>query len=431
MRAFAIAVSAACLALAAGAKQREFSFTLDYRDQPLADVARGIPGFGYAADPVPGGEEAVLRCRRAGAWTFRTAKCDDATLAFARSAKIKVVLVLPPDPKKVAADLAHIVRNGFAEAVAGFQLGTDPKGGGADGQAWRSVAQLVARAFPKAPLAVPVRDEKVPMAELLKDGMRSVTHLSFEISDDPAPYERLYNAAVALRKSENPLLRRPRFWAVAPDRLPGAPAADRGTLKTAAWQVQWLMSAYATEKVDAVFFNQPAEANDLGAALRYLGVAFRGHGLVVAHGEMRDAKPKKKSVEISLDLDEENVSIEGEELALAGTPKACRDFAQTGIGDLEYLVLVAGEGQGRGWNDSVCVLFSNTGTEPVRVGVEVKSGKFRNYTRYRIYPDPETGKTVRRALGGYCTPGMPGYVIIPPGDVSAVVFKRYIPQVDG
>lgn len=430
MRMRAIAVAAACLALAAGAKQREFAFALDYREKPLADVTFGVPGFGYADDPVPGGEEAVLRCRQAGAWAFRTARCDDATLAFVTKAKIKVVLVLPPDPKKVSADLPRIVRNGFAEAVAGFQLGTDPKGGGADGQTWRAVVQLVERFFPKTPLALPVRDGNVPMAELLMDRMRSVTHLSFEIADEPEPYGRLSGMTAALSKAADPQLRNLRYWVLAPDRLPGAPAADRGTLRTAAWQMQWLMSAYATEKVDAVFFNQPAEANDLGAVLRYLGVAFRGHGRVIAHGEMRDAKPRKNTAEISLELDDENVSVNGEELALVGTPKACRDFAKTGVGDLEYLVLSRGEGQGV-FNDSVCVLFSNTGTEPVRVGVEIKMGKFHNYTRYRLYPDPETGKTVRRALGGYCRAGMPGYVIVPPGDVSVVVFKRYIPQLDG
>lgn len=424
MRASAIAVSAACLALAAAARPKGFSFVFDDRDKEVAKVDRGIPGFGYADDPVPGGEEAVLRYRRAGAWTLRTAKCDDATLAFVAKASMKVVIVLSSERKQVAADLSRIAQGKFAKAVVGFQLGTDPAGGGAEAEDWRAVAQQVARTFPKMPLAVPVRDRKMPMVDLLQDTMSCVTHLAFEIADDPAPYRRLHDAAVALRKNASPTLRRLRFWAIAPDRLPGAPVADRGTLRTAAWQLQWLMSAYASENVDAVFFSQPVAANDFGETLRYLGTAFRFHDRVLAHGEMRDAvnatKDKKRD-EVSLSLDED-VSVLGEELSLVSPPKACRDFAKTGVGDLEYLVL------GTDDRRSVCVLLANTGRETVRVGIETRSGRLCNYTRYRLYPDPETGKTVRRALGGYCAPGMPGYVIVPPGDVSAVVIKRYFPQ---
>ncbi len=254
----------ACWSVPAG----DLELSVDRSGAALHDFRAWCPGFGYAADPVVGGEKALLDCRHAGARLFRTAKCDEATLGFLKRGQMRALLLLDGDARAVAADLKRIADGGFGDAIVGFQLGT--RDDAASAAKWRTVLKEIARLFPKKPVAVPAKDEKALLASALAGAPKAVTHLMVDLGDGTDAEERLLKFAAAQKR---PLL------AV----VSGKAASGGGPLAVAGRKVCTLMSAVAAGRVDAVFFEQAPAPDAFGAALRYLGTAFEDYPLLVTH----------------------------------------------------------------------------------------------------------------------------------------------------
>ncbi len=257
-------VALVCWSASAG----DLELSVDRSGAALHDFRAWCPGFGYAADPVVGGEKAMLDCRHAGARLFRTAKCDAATLGFLKRGQMRALLLLNGDERAIAADLKRIADGGFGDAIVGFQLGT--RDDAASAAKWRTVLKEIARLFPKKPVAVPAKDEKALLASALAGAPKAVTHLMVDLGDGTGAEERLQKFAAAQKR---PLL------AV----VSGKAASGGGPLAVAGRKVCTLMSAVAAGRVDAVFFGQAPAPDAFGAALRYLGTAFEDYPLVVTH----------------------------------------------------------------------------------------------------------------------------------------------------
>lgn len=257
-------VALVCWSASAG----DLELSVDRSGAALHDFRAWCPGFGYAADPVVGGEKAVLDCRHAGARLFRTAKCDAATLGFLKRGQMRALLLLNGDERAIAADLKRIADGGFSDVIIGFQLGT--RDDAASAAKWRTVLKEIARLFPKKPVAVPAKDEKAILASALAGAPKAVTHLMIDLGDGTDAEERLLKFAAAQKR---PLL------AV----VSGKAASGGGSLAVAGRKVCTLMSAVAAGRVDAVFFEQAPAPDAFGAALRYLGTAFEDYPLLVTH----------------------------------------------------------------------------------------------------------------------------------------------------
>ena len=173
MRCFAVGVVVA-VSTALGHAEN-FKVLVNLKTPPLSVVTRTIPGIGYVDDPTVGGDKHVLEnYRHSGAWTFKTKKCDDATLAFLDHYRLSALLVLEGGRDEITSALRRIHEGGHAAAVAGFLLGDDPTGGGeADSGKWRAVVAQIAKRFPDKPIGIPVTDANSPMRAMLADEMPS------------------------------------------------------------------------------------------------------------------------------------------------------------------------------------------------------------------------------------------------------------------
>lgn len=327
---------------------KDLELSVDRSGAALHDFRAWCPGFGYAADPVVGGEKAVLDCRHAGARLFRTAKCDEATLGFLKRGEMRVLLIVDGDASKISANLKRIADGGFADQIAGFQLGT--RDDAASAAKWRAVLKDIVRLFPKKPVAVPARNEKTALASALEPEPRSVTHLVVDLQEGKDPAEKLRKLAAVQKRS---------LIAV----VPGKAASGGPPLAIAGRKMRILMSAVAAGRVDAVFFDQKPEADAFGSALRYLGLALSEYPLLITHSE------------------DVARMLEGDELP---------------TGDVEYLVLSDPD-----WK-IVCLEMVNAGKEPVKLSVKMEQGKcLGRGVRRRVFSDPETGKPIHEGLGWY------------------------------
>lgn len=410
------ALSVTVLALCAPAK--DCKFLIDPSAEPLVKVTKDFPGFGYVDDPKIGGEETVLEYRHAGAWVLKTKKCDDATLAFLQRNKIRLLLVLDGEREAVVADLKRICDNKLGEAIAGFQLGEKLDGGG-DAEKWRGIVGHIVKRFPGKPIAIPARDAKPPMVKMLADQMRFVTHLIVDLSDKKEPYKTLKDMTKSFAKGSNRDLKRVKIWTIAPDRIPGTPESERDTFATASWKIHWLCAAYAVERVDAVIFNQPMKADEFGLTLRYLGVAFRDHPIVCAHGESETeeaVKDNDNSPDLDQDFEDATGGFGGEEnIKIVPAPRACANVAGKKKGDVEFIALYNG-------SDRMCIVLVNTSGKRTRVTTDLKKMKSGNATYRRMFIDPETKKVRREAIGAYGQPGLPFTSIIDPDCIETVTF---------
>ena len=358
-------VALVCWSASAG----DLELSVDRSGAALHDFRAWCPGFGYAADPVVGGEKAMLDCRHAGARLFRTAKCDAATLGFLKRGQMRALLLLNGDERAIAADLKRIADGGFGDAIVGFQLGT--RDDAASAAKWRTVLKEIARLFPKKPVAVPAKDEKALLASALAGAPKAVTHLMVDLGDGTDAEERLLKFAAAQKR---PLL------AV----VSGKAASGGGPLAVAGRKVCTLMSAVAAGRVDAVFFEQAPAPDAFGAALRYLGTAFEDYPLLVTHS--------------------------GDLAKLVGTEEAPAT-------EVEYLVL-----SDIRWK-IICLVMVNTGKDPAKVRVAMEQGESMDRgTRRRIVLNPETGKPVREALGCYAAKGGPFATELSAGEIAVVSF---------
>lgn len=406
--AFAMIISSAF----AGGKNVKTLF--DIRNQPIAQTSKAFLGFGYVDDPIVGDEEVVLKYRKAGAWLLKTRKCDSQTLGFLVTNKVTVLLVLDGAREKIMEDIKRIEEGSYSSAIAGFLLGEKDDGGGEE-EKWRAVVSVVKRKFPKKPIAIPAKNARPAMVKMLGSQIRQVSHFFYDLSNEKEPYDKLkaFSRPIQSAKSTSHI----RFWVVAPDRLPGSPVSTRAEFKTMSWKIHWLMAAYATEMVDSVLFNQPFEADEFGATLRYLGVAFRDQPFVMAHGEansMEVTKPKTNTPDLEQDLDE-GADLLGDDsgLQIAVRPKACANVANGNKGDVEYLAL-------RNGKDRICLVMVNTSGKRAKMTVELKSKKTGNCTYRRMFIDPETKKVRREAMGSFAQPGMPFVASIDPDCIETI-----------
>lgn len=412
------AAAVICLAATATAA-KDFSTLVDLAPaQPLARVPKNFPGFGYVCDPKVGGEETVLEYRHSGAWVLKTRVCDDKTLEFLKKNRISILLTLDGSREKINADLRRIANGRFESAIAGFLLGDRVDGGGeAEAEKWRAVVASIRRLFPKTPIAIPAADAKPPMLKMLADRIREVNHLVCDFTDVAAPYKRLKEIAKAVNFGSSRDMKRMRLWVIAPDRMPGSAESTRSDFKTISWKVHWMMSAYAVETVDAVLFNEPMRPDDFGYTLRYLGQAFRDHGIVLMHGESASseaAKSKNSSPDLDQDFDDLTGGFGGEDnMKIIASPKACANIADGKNGDVEYLALANG-------SDRLCLVMVNTSGRRTKYSIETKGKKTGNCTIRRMYVDPETKKMTREAFGGYCQPGLPYTSYVEPDAVETV-----------
>lgn len=349
------------------------------------------PCVGYAADPRSGDETQAKACRRAGAWLFHTSVCDDATLAFCAQYGLRLFLVLDGDQKTVVATLSRLARSPHKEALAGFQLGADPTGG-ANPAMWRQLAALVARQFPKCPIALPIDDLDSPLYDKMQGSFAPVTHLIVNLRSESAPYKKLERISGELRHSSDKAVAKLRLWAVGPGRWTGGVA-----LPPVVWQMHWIMSALAVNRMDGVFVERPYRADDFGLVMRHFWAATTSCRSLVGHGEgatcagsvQNEAKHQK-----GLPSDDDGGLGELElddACSTTPAPVACENVIGGKPGDVEYLVLagptVIEEGR------RICLVLVNTTGERVTLSLDVnkQGGDVASGWRSRLLPDREKG----------------------------------------
>ena len=413
-----------CAALASSAA--DLTLSIDTKAPARQAFPQGAPCVGYATDPQAGGEEAAVACRRAGAWLFRTARYDDATLAFCAQYGLRLFVVLDGDQKEVIATLNRLAQSPHKEAVAGLQLGADPAGG-ADPSIWRKLAAHAARQLPNIPIALPVKDLESPLFVAMGGSMGPVTHLMVDLRDAAAPYEKLEKIAGKLRTSPDKSVERLRLWAVGPGRLAGATDEEASASPALAWQMHWIMSALAVDRTDGVFIERPCRADDFGLAMRHLWAATTGNRSLIGHGEGANAsgapKPAPKAPTADVALDEE-LGEDTLELSDAWTPGpapvACANVAAGKPGDVEYLVLLAPPVPDDG--QRVCLLVVNSAAERVTIHLDVNKsgGNVTSGWRRRLVPDAETdamrNSTRERS-------GKPFAEVVEPGEITFMDFR--------
>lgn len=422
-------LAAVCAAFQLGAKDAVIA--LDSLAKGRSFRSAGAISFGYAVDPTAGGEEAAAACRRAGAWSFLSAKCDDATLGFLAKYGLRVFLQVDGEAKDMVAALNRIGKGPHARAVMGVQLGTDPTGG-ADAMKWRTIASVAARNFPGRPVALPVRDANSEILAKLKGQMRGVTHVMVDLRDTAAPYAKLEKLAKALRKSSDKMTRALRIWAVAPGKLPGRADASDASPATLAWQAHWMMSALAVEATDGVFFDRPCRADDFGLMMRHLWASLVLHPTLIAHGEGATAvapqtTKRKSAPTVDPGLDDDEFAIEGEPLvdlvATVAAPAACANVAAGRTGDLEYLAFIEKTDQVE--DTQICLMIVNTSGERKKAKVLLKSKSgltgpgFRRSLRPAESADCMLNQTTERRHD----PLKPFEEWIEPGEITFIDFR--------
>lgn len=382
------------------AAARDITLSIDTKAPKRNAYPHGAPCVGYAVDPKVGDEEAAIACRRAGAWLFRTALCDDATLEFCDKYGLRLFIILDGDQKSVSATLNRLSQSPHKAVIAALQLGPDHTGG-ADPAIWRRLAALVARQLPQASIALPVKDLDSPAFTTMEGFFGSVTHLIVDLRDAPAPYERLERIARKLRDSPDKAVSKLRLWAVGPGRLEGTADANISSPTTIAWQMHWIMSAFAVDRTDGVLIDRPYLADDFGLAMRHFWVVTNGNRTLVGHGEgatsAEAAQPAAKAPVADIALDDDfGAGVELTDAATPGpAPLACSNVAAGKPGDVEYLVLLnpALETEGQHVVQRVCLVVVNTTGERVKLSVNVNKngGGVTSGWRRRLVPDSGTG----------------------------------------
>ena len=386
-----VTVFLAGMALAAVAK--DLTLSIDTTAPKRNAFPCDVPCVGYAADPQAGDEAAALACRRAGAWLFRTSLCDDATLEFCDLFGLRLFVVLEGDQKAAIATVNRLAQSPHKGVVAGLQLGTDPTGG-ENPAIWRKVATLAAQQFPKTPVALPAKGPDLSLLTSMKSGLEHITHLVVDLRDAPAPYERLEGIAEKLRSSSDKSFAKLRLWAVGPGQVSGVSGGNA----TLAWQMHWIMSAFAVDSTDGVFVERPYRADDFGLAMRHFWAVTTGNRSLVGHGEGAAPTPVKKAAKkpvATISLDDEGIGNDvielGEAETCAPAPVACANVAAGKNGDIEYLVLLAPPVEKDG--QRVCLVLVNTTGERVKLSIDVnkKGGSVSSGWRRRLVPDEEKG----------------------------------------
>ena len=382
-----------------------------------------VPCVGYAADPQIGDETAALACRRAGAWLFHTTCCDDATLEFCGKYGLRLFVVLEGDQTTAIATVNRLAQSPHRDVVAGLQLGSDPTGG-ADPSMWRKVALVAARQFPKAAVALPVKSPDSPMLTAMNVGLESVTHLVVDLRDATAPYERLDAVAGKLRKSSDKRLAKLRLWTVGPGQIAGLKDANAAL----AWQMHWIMSAFAVDRTDGVFIERPCRADDFGLAMRHFWAATTGNRSLVGHGEAATSAPREKKtakkpvVVASMDDDSlvGDVVELGEDETYRPTPVACANVVAGKSGDVEYLVHQAPPVHDDG--QRICLVVVNTVGERVKLFIDVNGtgGNVSGGWRRRLVPDADKGVMRNSTRERW---GKPFAETIEPGEVTFIDFR--------
>ena len=409
-------------ALASGAG--DLTLSIDTKAPKRDAFPHGAPCVGYAVDPQIGDEAAAIACRRAGAWLFRTALCDDATLQFCAQYGLRLFLVLDGDQKTVATTLNRLAQSPHKDVIAGLQLGADPAGG-ADPGMWRKLAAHAARQLPKVSIAVPVKDLDSPSFTTMEGFFGPVTHLIVDLRDAPAPYEKLERIAVKLRNAPDKSTGKLRIWAVGPGRLAGTADGAGSSPAAIAWQMHWIMSAFAVDRTDGVLLERPYLADDFGLAMRHFWASTTRNRSLIGHGEgatSAAARTETKAPAADLALDDDFGT--GVELADAATPgpapHACENVAAGKPGDLEYLVLMAPPVPDDG--QRVCLVIVNTTGERVKLSLDVNKagGNVTSGWRRRLVPDEAKGemRNSTRERGG-----KPFAETIEPGEVTFLDFR--------
>lgn len=420
----AIVFAGASLAAAAG----DITLSIDTKAPGRNAFPHGAPCVGYAVDPQIGDEDAALACRRAGAWLFRTSLCDEATLQFCNRYGLRLFVVLDGDLKTVSATLNTLSQSPDKGVIAGLQLGADPSGG-ADPTIWRRLAALAARQLPNASIALPVKDLNSPAFTAMEGFFSPVTHLIVDVRDSPAPYERLEAIADKLRHSPDKAVGKLRLWAVAPGHLVGMSDGEAKTPASLAWQMHWIMSAFAVDRTDGVLIDRPYLADDFGLAMRHFWVVTNGNHTLVGHGEGATAAPKRTeakipTADIALD-DGFGGALELNDSATPGpTPVACANVAVGKTGDVEYLVLLnpALETEGQHVVQRVCLVIVNTAGERVKLSVDVNKngGNVSSGWRRRLVPNEAKDAMINSTRERLSKPFTE---TIEPGEVTFIDFR--------
>ena len=290
---------------------------------------------------------------------------------------------------------------------------------------WRKLAAHAARQLPKVSIAVPVKDLDSPSFTTMEGFFGPVTHLIVDLRDAPAPYERLERIAVKLRNSSDKSVGKLHLWAIGPGRLAGTADSAVSSPAAIAWQMHWIMSAFAVDRTDGVLLERPYLADDFGLAMRHFWASTTRNRSLIGHGEGASsaaARTEAKAPAADLALDDDFGA--GVELADAATPgpapHACENVAAGKPGDLEYLVLTAPPVPDDGQN--VCLVIVNTTGERVKLSLDVNKagGNVTSGWRRRLVPDETKGemRDSTRERGG-----KPFAETIEPGEVTFLDFR--------
>lgn len=307
---------------------------------PLSKVSTQLPGFAYSEGRREFGDTDAARLYGTGAWTVRTERMDEKTLQFLRKTSTRAIFLLDGDDKEIDEGLHRIFNGGYVDLVAGFQLGSDPSGGGsANAMKWRKAVAFLSYRMRRIPVAVPSRGGVSPMLDLLGKHAMFVTRLVEDLTDCASPFESLSKAV----KKKEPWRY---LWTV-------APRSKAGDHSDALRRARWLLEAYSAGGVEAVIGEGPAERDGFGLAMRFMFAAFRDQPVVLMHGK---------------------------------DPKG-----------VEYLVLENPTG------NCMCLLAVNGAKEPVRVAARVDGFRIFNAICYKVLKG-KGGKSVSSACGVHSYP---------------------------
>ena len=120
MKAFFLSALVCAAAVSSAA---DLTLSIDTKAPARPSFPHGAPCVGYATDPQAGGEEAAVACRRAGAWLFRTALCDDATLTAGMGIQVETGNSLTIYAQSTDESMGALTATGSGSAGIGSRSG--------------------------------------------------------------------------------------------------------------------------------------------------------------------------------------------------------------------------------------------------------------------------------------------------------------------
>lgn len=418
----------ATLLISVVVKAGSFTIAIDTQSPARKVYADGTFRVGYCADVCIGDEAAALSCRRAGAWLFRSSQCDDATLEFCDRYALKMLVVLKGSQDDMVKTVKRLGKSRYKKVVVGVQLSEEPIEE-KDVAMWRQIALLTSRELPKVPIAIAVKDLNVEIIARMGSALKYITHLSVDLREENAPYSRLDQIGKTLRGSQDDEISKLRLLAIGPGRLNAADDKKISSSNLLAWQMHWILAAFAIDRTDMVFVDRKYRADDYGLAMRHFWAVATKCVSIISHGEGatsdKSTQPLKKvsapQSEMTLDIDSAEETIElSDAFTPALAPMACANIAAGKRGDVEYLVLMSGVDMDGERTLSLVVVNTSGEKATLKLNVNKNGGNVTSGWRRRLVPDKDSGKIKNSTRQRF---GKPFSETVDDGEVTFIDFR--------